>query len=87
MIGLHVYAQTIIPHVSIELTQTTPYMITFQYHPNDACHHFYTFRDMGNEVTLWSNIFGMTADDVVTTWGERIDTVSSWDTYWTSVFM
>ena len=83
LIGSHVYAQTEVPYVSIELIQTTPYMLTFHYRPNDACHHFYAFRDRGNEVTLWSNIFGMAADDVVTTWGERIDTVSTWDTYWT----
>ena len=83
LIGSHVYAQTKVPHVSIELIQTTPYMLKFHYRPNDACHHFYAFRDRGNEVTLWSNIFGMTADDVVLTWGERVDTVDEWNTYWT----
>lgn len=82
-VGSCIRAQTEVPHVSIELIQTTPYMLTFHYRPNDACHHFYAFRDRGNEVTLWSNIFGMTADDVVLTWGERVDTVDEWNTYWT----
>lgn len=78
-------AQTDVPHVTVELIQTTPSTIIFNYHPNDACHHFYVYTDRGNEVALWSNIFGLTVDDVICIWGERIDTVSVWNSYWTDL--
>lgn len=84
--GLSLSAQTDIPYVSVDLKQITPYNAILKFHSNKDCHHYYVYKDRGNEVILWATVFGMIPEDVVSSFGNRIDTVEEdWTSHWTDL--